>query len=929
MKKKSKYKKSLLTCCFNLLIAISLLQLISFDAKSQGFLRAEDKKIVNDEGEVILRGHSPGGWLLQEGYMLKTQGFANAEYQIREKIEALIGPEKKEEFYDQWYASHFTRRDVDSLAAWGFNSIRVPMHYKLFTLPIEDEPVSGENTWLDRGFEILDELLSWCVDNELYLILDLHAAPGGQGADAAICDYDPSKPSLWESEENKSKTIALWKKIAERYEDDQWIGGFDLINEVNWDFSDPNNTPMWDLYQDITEAIREVNTNHMIIIGGNWWGNDYTGLTEPFDDNLVYSFHKYWSYNDTGSIQWMLDLRESHNVPIWCGEAGENSNTWFTNAISLLEANDIGWAWWAWKKFETITGPLSVPITDEYDQLLDFWNAGGTEPDGTITAEFAENALWGMLENIKIENCDVRKDVVDALLRQVATTETKPFAEHAIPGLIHATDFDLGRISHAYYDTDSATYHVSTGTFTAWNNGWSYRNDGVDIQPSEDYLNSNGFNVGWVNPGEWMQYTVNIDSTAAYRLHIRYAGQNSITNINFEINGVDITGVIELSSTGGWQNWQTYEHEKLLLLPEGNHKLRFKNQSGGANLSFFKFEPVGNSSLVDFEAVSGSLLKDGNTIRVALNKEIDSLWEVNSDGFSVTVNDSNVEIANAQIFSQSNRALNLYLNDILSWNDEISLSYSGGNVLSYDGQLLGSFDDLEIENLLPERHMIPGQIQAEDWYYQEGLSLEETSDTGGGYNFGFTNAGDFADYLVTIDQAGNYDLNLRVASTNSNGVLRLILIDDVFEEEEDINITEVNIPNTGGWQSWETISQTVTLPEGHYKLRLYIFSPEFNVNWMSFQTPTSIQKDLVEEQHIVVYPNPCSSSLNILHRLTEDILSGYIYIADLTGRIIMKEPVEFTNDKISLDVSSMISGWYYVTIVTDRKTLSAPFIIDR
>ncbi len=98
---------------------------------------------------------------------------------------------------------------------------------------------------------------------------------------------------------------------------------------------------------------------------------------------------------------------------------------------------------------------------------------------------------------------------------------------------------------------------------------------------------------------------------------------------------------------------------------------------------------------------------------------------------------------------------------------------------------------------------------------------------------------------------------------------------------------------------------------------------------MSFQNPTSIQKDLVKEKHIVVYQNPCSSSLNILHGLTEDIPGGHIYIADLTERVIMKEPVEFTNDKISLYVSSMISGWYYVTIVTDRKTLSAPFIIDR
>ena len=84
------------------------------------------------------------------------------------------------------------------------------MHYNLFTLPIQQEPVQGENTWLTKGFQMIDDLLDWCEANQIYLILDLHAAPGGQGYDAAISDYDSSLPSLWESDLNKSKTVALW-----------------------------------------------------------------------------------------------------------------------------------------------------------------------------------------------------------------------------------------------------------------------------------------------------------------------------------------------------------------------------------------------------------------------------------------------------------------------------------------------------------------------------------------------------------------------------------------------------------------------------------------------------------------------------------------------------------------------------------------------
>ena len=65
---------------------------------------------------------------------------------------------------------------------------------------------------------------------------------------------------------------------------------------------------------------------------------------------MVYSFHKYWSYNSPTSLDWVLSIKNQYNYPLWMGESGENSNAWFTDAISLFEDNDIGWAFWPWKK---------------------------------------------------------------------------------------------------------------------------------------------------------------------------------------------------------------------------------------------------------------------------------------------------------------------------------------------------------------------------------------------------------------------------------------------------------------------------------------------------------------------------------------------------------------------------------------------------
>src|ERR1035437_3036881 len=127
---------------------------ISFNGFSQGFLKANGKKIENDKGEVLLRGIGLGGWMLQEPYMLKLSGVVDTQSQFKAKVKELIGDEKTALFYNAWLSNDMRKADVDSLASWGFNSIRLPMHYNLFTLPVEQEPEVGKNTWLEKGFEL-------------------------------------------------------------------------------------------------------------------------------------------------------------------------------------------------------------------------------------------------------------------------------------------------------------------------------------------------------------------------------------------------------------------------------------------------------------------------------------------------------------------------------------------------------------------------------------------------------------------------------------------------------------------------------------------------------------------------------------------------------------------------------------------------------
>lgn len=552
-------------------------------------LKVKGTAIVNDKGEnVLLRGMGLGGWMLQEGYMFRLSNIGQ-QYRIKEKITEVVGEEKAKEFYRQWLLKHTTRQDIDSLAAWGFNSVRLPMHYNLYTLPVNKEPVAGQNTWLEEGFALTDSLLNWCKANKLYLILDLHAAPGGQGNDLPIADRNPNEPSLWDSKANQEKTIALWRKLAERYKDEPWIGGYDIINEPNWGFEDPKNDfrginesknePLKELMIAISKAIREVDSKHIIIIEGNGFGNNYKGILPPWDNNMVLSFHKYGNFNNEGAIKNFLDIREKYNIPLWLGESGENSNTWFTEAISLVEKNNIGWAWWQLKKMG-INNPLQIRQPAGYDQLLAYWSGKGEKP----TVDEAWTTLQQVLDNLEDENNIFHPDVVDAMIRQVQTNETKPFKYHSIQKktTIQAVDFDMGKQRFAYYDKDSARYQYTPGVNTEGNRGYSYRNDGVDIQRSGDH-----FYISHIEEGEWLQYTIYAAAKGNYAVTLTTASEKD-GSIAIEINNTKTAGT-PVSSTGGFDKWQTTA-ASTISLRKGENKLRLHMTKGGFNLSAIQFE---------------------------------------------------------------------------------------------------------------------------------------------------------------------------------------------------------------------------------------------------------------------------------------------------------------------------------------------------
>jgi hypothetical protein len=514
------------------------------------------------------------------------------------------------------------------------------------------------------------------------------------------------------------------------------------------------------------------------------------------------------------------------------GESGENSNTWYTRFISLLEKNDVGWAWWTIKKVGDIDSPFSVKLNPGYQKILDYWKGEGEKP----TEEETFNAMMKLAENLLIENCLYRKDIPDAMFRQTTTDEVIPYSKkQSIPGRIDLSDYDLGKNNFAYYDTDVSD-NRDNGEFRAWNSGWSYRNDGVDIQENDDLQNSNGKHIGFTQKGEWISYSVKVFQTGAYKAIARIASEQTGGEFHLSLNGEDITATQSITGTGSWTTFKNHSDINDIILEEGEHvlKLHFDNDTP-INISSIKFERTGAANSVDFAAINGNTVSDEKSIELSFNQPISSSSISSSkDDFSIVVNGVEKEINSVSSVSNKQRKIMITLKENLLFSDEIKANYSGSSLISNSGQELKSFSDLLINNTLQQRFVIPGKIEAEASKVKFGFGIEDTEDEGGGKNLGYTDPGDYADYLIYTNTSQSYSVDFRVAAQNGTGEIGLYIVDPTSSRE--FELCTVETPKTDGWQTWTTVTaNTKPIGKGVFTLRMKVLKGGFNLNWFEFK----------------------------------------------------------------------------------------------
>ena len=327
-------------------------------------LHIEDSKIVNGRGETVhLRGFCLGGWMNMENFIT---GYPAHESGMRAAVTAALGEEKARFFFDRFLHYFIREDDLRFIKSLGCTVVRIPFNYRHFES--DDRPFE----YKPEGFALLDEAIGWARAHKLYVILDLHAVQGWQSA-GWHCDNAAGMPLFWGQKVFEDRAVALWEELARRYCDEPFVAGYNVMNEPQCAEAKWLNR----FYRRVTEAIRAIDSDHILFLEGNHYSQQFHELEPPFDRNAVYSSHYYAVpgldadeypgefdgvfYNrervEAGYRERVAFMRQ-HYVPHWLGEFGciyadevleESRLRLMADLLDIAEEGGDHWTIWTYK----------------------------------------------------------------------------------------------------------------------------------------------------------------------------------------------------------------------------------------------------------------------------------------------------------------------------------------------------------------------------------------------------------------------------------------------------------------------------------------------------------------------------------------------------------------------------------------------------
>ncbi|WP_264537931.1 carbohydrate-binding protein [Flavobacterium sp. N1736] len=520
------------------------------------------------------------------------------------------------------------------------------------------------------------------------------------------------------------------------------------------------------------------------------------------------------------------------------------------------------------------------------------------------------------------------------------------------------------------WQTVTQTVNVNAGTYNfeiyvqnkSMNINW-IRISPIETQPStliqaEDYTAMSGIktetttdagaglNVTDTHAGDWLKYgNINFPTSGSYLIEYRVASVANGAQIFVDLNNAaNVIGNVNIPYTGKMQKWQTVEQTVNVNAGTYNLTIQFKNEN--VNINWIRITKITSqeSTLIqaeDFADMSGittEVTTDVGGGLSVINTEA-SNWLGYSNISFPTAGSYLIEyrVASAanggQIFPE--------LNDGGNFLEKVTVPNTGGSqnwqtVKQIINIKPGTYNlTIHIQNVKFNINWIriskiesetTALIQAEDYSTMSGIKTEVTTDVGRGLNVTDTKVGDWLMYNnVNFPTSGTYLIEYRVASTGEAKILPYLNNEKYF-------LGHIDIPNTRGWQNWQTVTQTVNVDSGTTNLFVYIQSNSVNINWIRItriegavgvaainaSEASSINNE-IKDAGLAVYPNPVSDVLFF----TTDQTGGNVSVFDSqTGSLVVSQKINENN----LNVSGLRTGIYLIVFEKDGTRTVKRFI---
>lgn len=785
-------------------------------------------------------------------------------------------------FWSQWQPRFYNKNTIEWLRDdWCLNVIRAAMAVEsdgYLTNPEEEEAK-------------VRAVIEGAIDLGVYVIVDWH-------------DHN--------AHNHQAQAVDFFSRIAQDY------GQYP--NVIYETFNEPLNIS-WDntlkpYHEAVISAIRQHDSDNIIVCGTPNWSQDVDDASNNklSGANIAYTLH-YYAGTHGASLRSKANTARSNGACLFVTEYGNvnadgdggvstsSANTWY----DWMEDNKISHCNWAVS--DKVEGASilnssassdgnwsSGDITTAGNFVRDYLkskcptysnnetppsiteqpgSAGGIEGDNvTITVVASGTGLsyqWKKngnnisgansstltLSNIQSSDAGVYTVVVSNEFGSETSNNAEltvlvpgPYSGSPIPipGKIEIEEYDVGGQGVTYNDLDVG------------NTGGDFRNDDVDIELSGD--SDGSFNVGWIQAGEWLEYTVDVAASGVYDFEFRVASTGTMGGFHLDFGGNDVTGTVAVPSTGDWQDYETVTVSNVTL-SAGQQKMRFEVETAGFNINHVT---VTSQVIYDCAGVAnGNAYYDeceecvgGNTGEIACVQDCNNEW-----GGTAEVDDCSVCAGGST--------------GIVAGESCVESTPYGGTP-----------------------HEVPGTIEAEDFdlggsgvaysdestaneggeYRTDQVDVEQTDDLSGDYNIGYTDAGEWLKYTIDVAASGTYDFDFRVASNVGGGEFAIDLDGQSL-------ISAISVGNTGGWQSWSTISEFgVYLEEGVHVISFNILTGGFNLNYV---VTTATQYDCNNDPHGAATSDVCG--------VCSGGLTGVPPNSDPGSCVIATNGIEYENKK--------------------------------